>query len=389
MDVSAAAGFLRFFNDLPDHRAGNKIHKLHDLLVIAVMAVICGADGWAQVAAFGRAKREWLGTFLELPGGIPSHETFGRFFARLEPAAFERCFLAWMSALVELSGGRLIAIDGKAIRRSFEHAWDKSGMAHLVSALVCQGGNRMVFGQVSVEDKSNEITAIPKLLELMDLAGAVVTIDAMGTQREVAKLVVDGGGDYLLPVKGNQETLHDKVKAMLDDAVTGPVKGLAVGYFKEVDDGHGRRETRETWVVDDTGWLPKALLGKWSGLATGSLMMTRRTRQDLADLTGKITVEDHYYISSLAGHDDAAAERMAGLARGHWAVENNLHWQLDVSFDEDQRRVRKGHGAENFSRLCRIALNLLKQDATVKLGIKSKRLVAGWDHNYLLQLIGL
>jgi predicted transposase YbfD/YdcC len=389
MDVSAAAGFLRFFNDLPDHRAGNKVHKLGDLLVIAVMAVICGADGWAQVEQFGLAKQQWLATFLELPDGIPSHDTFGRFFARLDPEAFERCFRAWMSALVELSGGRLIAIDGKAIRRSFEHAWDKSGMAHLVSAMVCQGGNRMVFGQVSVEEKSNEITAIPKLLALMDLKGAVVTIDAMGTQREVAKLVVDGGGDYLLPVKDNQPTLHAKVKTLLDDAVAGPVEGLAVGYFKEVDADHGRLETRETWVVDDTCSLGKALLNQWPGLATGSMMVTRRTRQDLGDLSGKTTVEEHHYISSIGGHDDAAAERLAGLARGHWAVENNLHWQLDVSFDEDQRRVRKGHGAENYSRLCRIALNLLKQDQTVKLGIKSKRLVAGWDHNYLLKLIGL
>jgi predicted transposase YbfD/YdcC len=388
MDVTAAAGFLRYFSDLPDCRAGNRFHKLHDMIVIAVMAVICGADGWVQVAAFGRAKHAWLATFLELPEGIPSHDTFGRVFARLDPAAFERCFLAWMSALVETSGGRLVAIDGKAIRSSFTHAWDRSGMAHLVSAMVCQGGNRMVFGQVAVEGKSNEITAIPKLLELIDVKGAVVTIDAMGTQREVAKAIVDGGGNYLLPVKDNQKTLHAKVKAMLDDAVIGPVAGLAVGYFKEVDDDHGRLETRETWVVDDTGWLPKTLLGKWSGLATGSLMMTRRTRQDLTDLTGKITVEDHYYISSLSGHDAAAAQRLAGYARGHWAVENNLHWQLDVSFDEDRRRVRVGHGAENYSRLCRIALNLLKQDETVKAGIKTKRLSAGWDHNYLLKLLG-
>ncbi len=388
MDVTAAAGFLRHFNDLPDRRAGNRIHKLNDLIVIAVMAVICGADGWAQVQQFGQAKQKWLATFLELPGGIPSHDTFGRFFARLDPAAFERCFLAWMSALVELSGGRLIAIDGKAIRSSFAHAWDRSGMAHLVSAMVCQGGNRMVFGQVAVDGKSNEITAIPKLLELIDLRGAVVTIDAMGTQREVAKLVVDGGGGYLLPVKDNQKTLHAKVRALLLDAVAGPVGGLSVGYHKEVDDGHGRLETREAWVVDDTHWLGKSLLARWPGLATGSLMLVRRTRQDLTDLTGKVTVEDLCYISSVAGHDDAAAQRLAGLARGRWAVENNLHWQLDVSFDEDRRRVRVGHGAENFSRLCRIALNLLKQNTTVKAGIKTKRLRAGWDHDYLLGLIG-
>lgn len=388
MDGTAAAGFLRHFNDLPDRRAGNEVHESHDLIVIAVMAVTCGADGWAQVQQFGQAKQEWLATFLELPGGIPSHDTFGRFFARLDPAAFERCFLAWMSALVQTSGGRLVAVDGKALRISVAHAWGRSGMAHLVSAMVCRGGNRMVFGQVSVQDKSNEITAIPKLLALMDLKGAVVTIGAMGTQREVAGLVVDGGGDYLLPVKGNQETLHAKVKALLLDAVAGPVRGLAVGYHKQVDDGHGRLETREAWVVDDTHWLGTDLLKRWPGLATGSLMLVRRTRQDLTDLTGKVTVEDLCYTSSVGGHDDAAAGRLAGLARGHWAVENNPHWQLDVSFDEDRRRVRVGHGAENFSRLCRIALNLLNQDDTVKAGVETKRLRAGWDHSYLLKLIG-
>ena len=387
MGVTAAAGFLRFFNGLPDRRAGNKVHQLTDMVVIAVMAVICGADGWAQVSQFGRAKQKWLATFLELPGGIPSHDTFGRVFARLDPAAFERCFLAWTSALVELSGGRLVAIDGKAIRNSFAHAWDRSGMAHLVSAMVCQGGNRTAFGQVAVADKSNEITAIPKLLALIDLRGAVVTIDAMGTRREVAKAVVDGGGDYLLPVKDNQRTLHAKVRALLLDAVAGPVEGLAVGRFTEATDAHGRLETREAWVVDDTHWLGETLLKQWPGLATGSLVLLRRTRQDLADLTGKVTVEEHCHISSLAGHDDAAARRLATLARGHWAVENNLHWQLDVSFDEDRRRLRVGHGAENFSRLCRIALNLLERDATVKVGIKTKRLNAGWDHDYLLRLI--
>src|SRR5258708_40162724 len=197
MDVTVASGFLRFFGDLPDTGGVNKIHKLHDLIVIAVMAVICGADGWEEVALFGQCKHKWLATFLELPGGIARHDTFGRVFSLLDPDAFERCFLACMTALVELAEGRLVAIDGKSIRRSFEHAWDKSGMTHLVSAMLCQGDNRLVFGQVAVEDKSNEITAIPKLLELMDLRGAVVTIDAMGTQREIAAKILDGGGDYV------------------------------------------------------------------------------------------------------------------------------------------------------------------------------------------------
>lgn len=387
MDVTAANGFLRFFFDLPDPRGVNKIHKLHDLIVIAVMAVICGADGWVEVALFGRSKHKWLATFLELPGGIPSHDTFGRVFSLLNPDAFERCFLAWMSALVELAGGRLVAIDGKSIRRSFEHSWDRSGMTHLVSAMLSQGGNRMVFGQIAVEDKSNEITAIPKLLELMDLKGAVVTIDAIGTQREIAKKIIDGGGDYVLPVKDNQPALHEKVKSLMDEAALAPVKDLGVGFFEQRDEDHGRVEVRKTWVVDDTSSLGNPLLNLWPGLAHGSLALVERTRQDLGDPTGRTTVERHYYISSLHGCDDQTARTLARYARGHWAVENNLHWQLDVSFNEDDRRIRKGHGAENFSRLSRIAINLLKRNSSIKAGIKGKRLNAGWDHDYLLKLI--
>jgi predicted transposase YbfD/YdcC len=387
MDVTAADGFLRFFLDLPDFRGVNKIHKLLDMIVIAVMAVICGADGWAEVSLFGRCKQKWLATFLELPGGIPSHDTFGRVFARLDPDAFERCFLAWMSALVKVSDGRLVAIDGKSIRRSFEHSWDKSGMAHMVSALVSEGGNRVVFGQVAVADKSNEITAIPKLLELMDVKGAVVTIDAMGTQREIAGKIIDGGGDYVLPVKENQPALHEKVKTLMDEAVLGGIAGLNVGHFEQSNEGHGRAETRRLSIVNDMNSLGKSLLDLWPGLAGGSLVMIERERKDLGDPTGKTTVERCYYISSLGGCDNAAAEAMARYIRGHWTVENNLHWQLDVSFGEDQRRIRKGHGAENFSRLSRIALNLLKRNTSVKAGIKGKRLNAGWDHDYLLSLI--
>jgi predicted transposase YbfD/YdcC len=387
MEVTATGGFLRFFFDMPDPRAVNKIHKLHDMIVIAVMAVICGADGWQQVAVFGRSKKKWLAAFLELPGGIPSHDTFGRLFSLLDPDAFERCFLAWMTALVELSGGRLIAIDGKSIRRSFEHAWDKSGMVHLVSAMLNQGGNRIVFGQLAVQDKSNEITAIPKLLELMDLRGAVVTIDAMGTQREIAKTIVDGQGDYILPVKENQPALHQKVKALLDDAALGPVEGMKVGQFQQSGEDHGRIEKRQIWVVNDTHWLGEDLLKLWPGLAGGCLALVQRTRHDQGDPAGTTTVERHYYISSLKGCTNEAAQTMAQYIRGHWAVENNLHWQLDVSFNEDQRRIRKGNGAENFSRLCRIALNLLKQDTSLKAGIKTKRLNAGWDHDYLLKLM--
>lgn len=387
MDATATAGFLRFFRDLPDPRTGNFItHKLHDLIVIAILAVICGADGWVQVAFWGRCKTKWLATFLELPGGIPSHDTFDRVFSMLDPEAFERCFLNWMAAVVELSAGRLVSIDGKAIRRSFEHAWDKSGMTHLLSAFVSQADNRVVFAQLAVEDKSNEIVAIPKLLDLLDLKGAVVTIDAIGCQREVAAKVTAGGGDYLLPVKENQPTLLNKTRALLNDLMLDHAKGIHdkahVGYFEQSESNHGRRETRRVWVSGEVQWLGTDLLDLWPGLA--SIALVERTRQDLGDLTGKVSVERQVYISSLKGVD---ARVVAAALRGHWSVENNLHWQLDVSFGEDHNRTRKGNGAENYSRLCRIALNLLKRDASIKAGIKTKRLNAGWDHDYLLRLI--
>ena len=382
MDAPAAGGILRFFEDLPDPRAANVVHNLHDVLVVALCAVICGADGWAEVEVFGRSKLGWFKTFLDLPGGVPSHDTFGRVFARLDPGAFERRFTAWVSAVAGASGGRLIAIDGKAIRRSFEHAWDRSGMAHLVSAFV--DANGMVFAQAAVADKSNEVEAIPRLLALLDLAGATVTADAAGCQREVARRVVEGGGDYVLAVKENQPALHRKVKALLDEAILGGFAGMGHGYHESAGGGHGRVETRRAWVTDEVRWLGGELLGLWPGLAGGSVAAVESVRQDLGDVSGKVSTERRYFISSMGGTDAGA---LAAAVRGHWAVENKLHWQLDVSFREDERRIRRGHGAENYSRLCRLALNLLKRDRSVKIGVHGKRLKAGWDEHYLLRLL--
>jgi len=386
MDATATGGFLRFFSDLPDPRTGNHItHKLHDLLIIAIFAVICGADGWAEVQLWGRCKHKWLVTFLELPGGIPSHDTFGRVFSLLDPQALERCFLAWMAAVVELSKGSLVSIDGKSLRRSFEHGWDKSGMSHLLSAFVSQGDNRLVFSQMAVADKENEIVAIPRLLELLDLQGAVVTIDAIGCQREIAGKIMEAGADYILPVKDNQPALHAKVTSLMNDLTLDhdkKIPGTRVDYCEQSEQRHGRLETRRVWVSDDISSLGKELLDLWPGLS--GLAMVERTRQNLGDFSGKVSVECCFYILSLKGLDASA---VAGYIRGHWSVENNLHWQLDVSFREDDNRIRKGNGAENYSRLCRIALNLLKRDKSVKSGIKGKRLNAGWDNDYLLRLI--
>lgn len=382
MDVRATGGMLRFFLDLPDPRATNVIHKLHDIVVLAVCGVIAGAGGWADVELFANSKLAWFKTFLDLPGGVPSHDTFGRVFAALDPDAFERCFTAWASGVAVASGGRLVSIDGKAIRRSFAHAWDRSGMAHLVSAFVSANEDRLCFAQVAVDGKGNEVEAIPRLLALLDLDGATVTLDAIGCQREVAREVTDRRGDYVLALKANQPTLHAKVKALLDEAVLSSFAGMSHGRFEASDEEHGRRETRRTWVTDEVHWLGEDLLGLWPGLS--SVAVVESTRQDLGDLCGRVTTERRYYVSSRKGTD---AKAMHEAVRGHWAVENQLHWQLDVSFGEDQRRVRKGHGAENFSRLCRLALNLLKRDKSVKAGIHGKRLKAGWDEHYLLRLL--
>lgn len=370
--ASPLDGFLRFFGDLPDPRGCNIVHKLSDILVLAFCGVICGADGWVEVETFCNAKFTWFKTFLELPGGVPSHDTFGRVFSVIDPDAFEQRFTAWMKTLS--SGGKLIAIDGKSIRRSFAHAWDKSGMAHMVSAFVA--ANKMVFAQVKVEDKENEIVAIPRLLELLDLRDSVVTIDAMGCQREIAAQIIAGGGDYVLALKDNQPVLNQKVRALLDEARLESFQGMRHGVTENTEGDHGRIETRRVWVTDEVEWIK--LDPPWPGLA--SLVVVESVRQ----AEGKKVTQRRYFISSLRGTD---ASVMAAHIRGHWSVENNLHWQLDVSFREDERRIRKGYAAENFSRLCRIALNRLKSDKATKVGIKTKRLKAGWDEYYLFKLL--
>jgi predicted transposase YbfD/YdcC len=376
MDGQATGGILRFFMDLPDPRANNTVHRLHDILVIALCAVICGADGWAEVEVFGNAKLTWFSTFLDLGHGIPSHDTFGRVFSRLNPDAFERCFVAWTKAIADTAAGRLIAIDGKSIRRSFEHAWDKSGMAHLVSAFV--DANHMVFSQVAVQDKSNEIDAIPRLLGLLDLEEATVTIDAMGCQKEIARQIIEAGGNYVLAVKENQPMLHAKVRTLLDEGILENFEGMSHDSVQYEENNHGRVEARRVWVTDEVNHLG-VLAEDWPGLASVAVVESRREV-----LAGKTSIDRRYFISSLKTLD---AGQMARAVRGHWSVENKLHWQLDVSFREDERRIRKDHGAENYSRLCRLALNLLKQDRSVKIGIHGKRLKAGWDEPYLLRLL--
>ena len=382
MDAQATARIPRAFVDMPDPRRSNSCHRLIDLLTLALFAVICGCDGWVEVQTYCRAKLAWFKTFLDLPHGIPSHDTFGRVFAKLDPDEFEKRFQAWMASLVKLSGGTLVAIDGKSLRRSFEHAWDKSGMAHMVSAFV--EGNSLVFAQLKTDGKGQELSAIERLLKMLDLKGAVVTIDAIGTQKDVAANILKAKANYVLQVKDNQPTLAAKLAYAMEEGILDGFKDQHSDYFEETNGGHGRVETRKLWVCWDARELLGDLAGEWPGLK--ALIAIERTREsDRKDATRKISVERHYYISSLDRR--TKAKRLAGYIRGHWSVENNLHWQLDVSFREDERRNRKGHGAENYSRLCRMALNLLKNEKTSTGGMAARRKKCGWDNDYLLKVV--
>lgn len=377
MDAQATAKIPCAFLQMPDPRRSNHRHKLIDILTIALFAIICGAEDWVAVAEYGKDKIDWLKTFLDLPYGIPSHDTFGDVFACLNPEPFERCFQEWMASMVQLSGGKLVAVDGKSLRRSFENGWDKSGMAHMVSAFV--QANHMVFGQVKSDGKGQELSAIQKLLDILDLEGAVVTIDALGCQKEIAGQIVAAKANYVLQVKDNQPALHSKLQVALEDCRLDGFAGMDFDYFEQTNGGHGRIETRKLWVCWNVDLLGE-LQSQWPGVR--GLIMVERTRQILGQ--AKVSVERHYYISSLDRR--TKAKRLAEYIRGHWSVENNLHWQLDVSFREDERRIRKGHGAENFSRLCRLSLNLLKNEKSSKVGIANKRKKCGWNNNYILKV---
>ena len=374
MDVDAPRGLLRILEKVEDPRVERtKLHRLSDILAITLCAVICGADEWTEIELFGKEKSDWLGTFLELPHGIPSHDTFARVFSLLIPEQLERCFLTWMQALAQASGGRLIAIDGKTLRRSFDKASGKAAI-HMISAW-CQT-NQLVLGQLATEAKSNEITAIPQLLKMLDISDSVVTIDAMGCQKAIARQIVEQEGHYVLQVKGNQKSLHDTLVEMFDELTHRPIPGAAYSFHEDVDAGHGRIETRRIWTTNWTDWY--ADRKKWEGLR--SFVRVESVRE----VDGRTSTERRYYISDL---DSGDASAMLGYVRGHWGIENKLHWSLDVTFREDNLRQRIGHSAENLSRIRRLALNLLRQDKTCKLGIKGKRLKACLKEEYPIKIL--
>lgn len=358
------------FADLPDPRrqTNNTRHGLVDILTLAVCAVIGGAETWDAIAEYGRSKADFFRRFLELPNGIPSPDTFSRVFARLDPTAFADRFGRWMASACEATGLVPVAVDGKSARRAKKAT--ATGCLHTVSAWATQG--RLTLGQVAVGEGSNEVAAIPELLRTLDLAGAIVTIDAAGCQTDNARIIREGQGHYLLCVKGNQPGLLQAVEAVFAHAREDGFESVEFDHHAEGGDGHGREEHRSVAVIYDPVGLPE----DWPGVKAVAEVARER------EAGGKKTRTVHYYVSSHAG----TALEMAGVIRGHWGIENGLHWVLDVVFHEDQSRVREGYAGENLALLRRVALALLKRSPG-KGSTPTKRLKAGWDDEFLLQVL--
>jgi predicted transposase YbfD/YdcC len=359
-----------YFGTLKDPRVvARSDHTLLDILTIAILSVICGAKGWEDMEDWAIDHATWLHTFLQLPNGIPQHDCYRRVFAVLAPGPFAQCFTQWMQALVGSTTGKLVAIDGKTMRRSFDRARGCSAL-HIVSAWVAANG--VALGQVVTDAKSNEITAIPVLLDLLDLKGAVVSIDAMGCQKTIARKIVDRGADYLLALKDNQPTVHEEVAAYFADAIGTPT----VHSDTNTDGGHGRIEVRHVHVTTDLAWFENR--AEWKGLK--SFVMVESERH----IGTKITREKRYFLCSLATTDTAL---VGTYVRDHWSIENPLHWTLDVTFREDDSRIRVGHGAENFALLRKIALALLKRTPFGRRSLAQRQKLADRNYDYLLAVL--
>jgi predicted transposase YbfD/YdcC len=367
---------VKHFSKVKDPRIDRtKRHRLQDIILIAICGVICGADSWVDIELFGKTKIGWLKTFLKLPNGVPSHDTFGRVFAALNPEEFERSFMEWVQAINELTQGQVIAIDGKQLRGSQDNGTGKNAI-YMVSAWATE--NQVVLGQRKVDDKSNEITAIPKLLKLLEVKGCIVTVDAIGTQTKIAKTIIEQGGDYILAVKENQGHLYEDIHDLFEDNQQFNYEGIPHSYAKVVNKDHGRIEIRQCWTISDPEYLANMRDGqRWEGIQTLVMILSERRIGD------EIEVQDRYFISSLASN----AEKILRAKRSYWGIENRLHWVLDIAFNEDRSRVRKDNAPQNFAVLRHMALNLLKQEKTAKGGIKAKRLQCGWNVDYLLKVL--
>jgi len=382
-EPARAHSIQEHFAKMPDARIDRtKRHLLSDILVMGLCAMICGADDFVEMANFARCQQDWFAERLQLANGIPSHDTFNRVFAAMDPVAFEECSRSWITALheaVRQSDGTVLALDGKTLRHSFDKASEKASV-HIVSAWAVSTG--LVLGQVKVDDKSNEITAIPQLLHLLDITGCIVMIDAMGCQKEIARQIVEQGGDYLLGLKDNQPNLHHEVKSYLLSAAEHDFDGLPHGYCETLDKGHGRIEIRRCWTVASAGL--QACLdpdNQWHGL--NSIVMVESQRQ----VRGKVSVETRFFISSLPGNGDKSAKRIARRVRAHWGIENKLHWLLDMAFREDDSRAHTKNAATNLATLRHMAINLIRQDTTIKAGVKTRRHCAGWNLDYLAHIL--
>lgn len=362
------------FATLSDPRVDRtKYHPLINIVTISICAIIAGCDDFASISEYGKSKREWFSQFLDLEHGIPSRDTFNDVLNRLNPEEFSQAFTRWVCSLGDLRDD-IVALDGKVMRGTLDKA-NGNPAIHLVSAWSVK--NNLCFGQIKVADKSNEITAIPKLLKLLDIEGSTVTTDAMGTQYKIANQIIASKGDYILALKGNQGEFHDDITFFLDAQIENQFNSIPHDVYTTVDGDHGRIETRKVWVTNEVTWFVTQH-PRWSSVKGIIVIESQR------EIGGKTSYERRYYITS---HLDKPAQFFAKAVRNHWHVENKLHWQLDVSFNEDKNRLRSGYAAENFSLMNKIALNLLKNETSIRLGVKNKRLKAGWDNGYMLKVL--
>ena len=392
---SCAASLMDYFEDLEDPRIDRcKDHPLMGILFIAVCAVLSGAEGWKSIETFGQAKRDWLARYLRLPEGahpVPSDDTYRRTIGRLDPEAFETAFRGWVATIARRIDGEIIAIDGKTVRGSRDRDADTAERhgapqrpLHLVSAWASE--QRLVLAQRAVDEKTNEIRVLPDLLEMLELRGCLVTIDAMGTQTSIAEAIIDQGGDYVLALKGNHPRLHGDVKAFFEDAVDRKLPGMDLALDRQVDGGHGRIEVRRCWATDDIAWLSRR--DRWPGLQSLAMVQAERHENRWDEEVGArvwtTSTQRRFYISSLP----VRAKQVARAVRSHWGIENQVHWVLDMSFGEDQSRIRKGEAPENVAVLRRIAMNLLRQNERPG-SLRQKRKRAGWDDRFREEILDI